>query len=326
MKIGVWIPQQYETSVKIYTENVVPHLEEFGNEIFFFGKNDAIPDVDIIWDPTCTGAQYPNRKILKTNIPWIVTLHGASNLSLPLKYNFTTFFNKLKGTYINTKRKLMWSIYKYKVAHIITVSKFAKEELIEYLKIAPQQISIIYHGYDDNLFFRQSGPKEYLLHISVYQPKKNVDRIIEAYQSITETNKLSLIVICPGYVHSITDQKITLINTQVDRKHVAGYMKGAYAFIFPSIHESFGMPLLEAMACGVPVITSNSTACPEITLNAGVFVDAYSVSAIKYAIEKILKDKILHDELSGNALERAKDFSWGKTARLHEEVFKRFIV
>ena len=218
----------------------------------------------------------------------------------------------------------MWSIYKYKVAHIITVSKYAKEELIQYLDIEPGLISVIYHGYDDNLFFRQSGPKDYLLHVSVYQPKKNVERIIEAYQSIRE-DKLPFIIICPGFPHPVNDKKIRLINTPVDRRQIAKYMKGAYAFIFPSLHESFGMPLLEAMACGVPLITSNTTACPEIAGKAGLLVDPLSADDLRASIRKIMEDQNLHDDLSRNALEHAKDFSWEKTARLHEELFKRQI-
>ena len=323
MKIGVWKPKHTATSVQIYTDNVVQHLREFGNEIFFFSKDDDLPVVDIIWDSTCTGAQYPNRKILNSQIPWIVTVHGASNLSLSLKYNFNTFFDKIKGLYINLKRKIIWSWYKYKVAQIITVSKYAKEELVQYLNFAPSFISVIYHGYDDNIFYRQSGAKPYLLHVSAYQPKKNVDRIIEAYQAIEDKNKLPLIVVCPNYPTIINDDKITLINTHIDSKQIAKYMKEAYAFIFPSIHESFGMPLVEAMACGVPVITSNSTACPEIIANAGILVNPLSSEEIKNAIIKLLQDKNLHDELAKNALERAKDFSWEKTARLHEEIFKR---
>jgi len=325
MKIGVWKPKHTATSVQIYTDNVVKNLKEFGNEITFFGKEDALPEVDIIWDPTCTGAQYPNRRILHTDIPWIVTVHGASNLSMPLKYNFTTFSDKAQGLYINLKRRIMWSWYKYKVAHIITVSKYAKEELVNELNFAQGLISVIYHGYDDNIFYRQSGAKPYLLHVSAYQPKKNADRIMEAYQAIKNENKLPLIVVCPNYLNEINDPKINLITTHVERKQIAKYMKEAYAFIFPSIHESFGMPLVEAMACGVPVVTSNTTACPEIAANAGVLVNPLSVEEIKNAIEKLLQNKNLHDELSKNALERAKDFSWEKTARLHEEIFKRFI-
>ena len=326
MKIGVWKPQRDETSVRIYTDNVVEHLKAFGHEIVFFGKDDEVPPVDIIWDASCTGAQYPNRKILQTSIPWIVTVHGAANLSLPLKYNFLSFSEKLKGCYINVRRKFMWSIYRQKVAHIITVSKYAKEELVQYLHLEPNQISVIYHGYDDTLFYRQSGEKPYLLHISVYQPKKNVDSIVEAYSQLKEEAKLPLLLVCPNYPGIIADPKITLIHTPVSRKQVAKYMKEAYVFIFPSFHESFGMPLLEAMACGVPIITSNSTACPEITGNAGLFIDPHSTSELKDAMQKLMADAVLHKQLSENALERAKGFSWEKTARLHETLFLRSIV
>lgn len=325
MKIGIWNPKHTATSVQIYTDNVVEHLQSFGNEICYFGKDDELPDVDIIWDSTCTGAQYPNRKILNSAIPWIVTVHGASNLSLPLKYNFNSISDKLKGLYINFKRRTMWSWYKYKVEHIITVSKYAKEELINYLNFTPSFISVIYHGYDDNLFYRQSGAKPYLLHVSVYQPKKNVERIIEAYQSIKDENKLPLVIVCPNYPTVIDDKKITLITTHVERKQIAKYMKEAYTFIFPSIHESFGMPLVEAMACGVPVITSKTTACAEIVANAGILVNPLSSVEIKNAIIKIMLNKKLHDDLAANSLERAKNFSWEKCARLHEEIFKRFV-
>ncbi len=326
MKIGVWKPQRDETSVKIYTDKVVEHLKAFGHELIFFGMHDDIPAADIIWDPTCTGAQYPNRKILQTSIPWIVTVHGASNLSMPLKYNFPSFSDRLKGWYINARRKFMWSIYRQKVAHVITVSKYAKEELVEYLHLEPNQISVIYHGYDDTLFYRQSGEKPYLLHVSVYQPKKNVDRMVEAYGQLQEKGKLPLVIICPDYPGAINDTNITLIRTPLSRKQIAHYMKEAYAFIFPSLHESFGMPLLEAMACGVPVITSNVTACPEIAGNAGLLVHPHHTAELSAAMQQIMTDTALHQQLAANALERAKDFSWEKTARLHETLFFRYIV
>jgi glycosyltransferase involved in cell wall biosynthesis len=255
----------------------------------------------------------------------VVTVHGAANLSLPLKYTFPSFLEQIKGWFINAKRKLVWSIYKYKVAHVITVSKYAKEEIINYLNLEPALVSIIYHGYDDRLFFRQSGAKPYLLHVSSYQPKKNVDRIVEAYQAISHPDKLPLIIICPGYSKKIADPKITLYTTSISSKEVAKYFKEAYGFIFPSIHESFGMPMLEAMACGVPVITSNITACPEIVQDAGLCVDPYSVKSLQKAMEQLMADKLLHDDLSGKALERAAHFSWEKTARLHEVIFQRFV-
>lgn len=326
MRIGIWKPQHDTMSVKIYTDNIVLYLQKHEHEIFFFGKDDLIPDVDIIWDPTCTGARYPNRKILQTNIPWIVTLHGAANLSMPLKDTFgTSFTNKLQGFFTNAKRKLMWKVYKHNVAHIITVSNFAKEEIIRELHLDSNQVSVIYHGYNDDLFYRQSGAKTYLFHVSMYQPKKNVEKIIEAYQRIKEEKKLPLIIVCPNYPSLISDTKIQLITTKIDSKQVAKYLKEAYVFIFPSTHESFGMPLLEAMACGVPVITSNSTACKEVTKNAGVLIDPNSTEELKEAMVLLMHDQDLHDQLSKKSLEIAGTFSWEKSGFLHAEIFKRYL-
>jgi glycosyltransferase involved in cell wall biosynthesis len=327
VKIGIWKPQHETMSVKIYTDNIVLYLQKHEHEIFFFGKNDSIPDVDIIWDPTCTGARYPNKKILQTKIPWIVTLHGAANLSMPLKYTFgNTIIKQLNGFFINTKRRFMWMFYKHKVAHIITVSNFAKQELITELGLKANQISVIYHGYDDTIFFPQSGSKSYLLHVSNYQPIKNIERIIEAYQQIKKDDKLPLVLICPGFPSASKDEKVKIINTIVDSKQIAKYMKESYAFIFPSFRESFGMPLLEAMASGVPVITSNNSACNEITKDASVLVNPQNTIEIKEAIELILNDKKLHCQLSKNAIENSKLFSWEKTARFHEMLFERHVL
>ena len=325
MRIGIWKPQYDTMSVKIYTDNIVLYLKKEAHELFFFGKDDLIPDVDVIWDPTCTGARYPNRKILQTDIPWIVTLHGAANLSMPLKYTFgTSFINKLKGFFINARRRLMWKFYKHEVTHVVTVSNFAKEEIIQELNLKANQISVIYHGYDDNLFFRQSGAKDYLFHVSVYQPIKNIDNMIAAYQQIQDENKLPFVIVCPNYKNEISDKKIQLITTFVDSKQIAKYMKGAYAFVFPSFRESFGMPLLEAMACGVPVITSNTSACSEITKDAALLVNPVSINEIQVAIQSLMNNKTLHDELSKKSLEKAATFSWEKSGFLHTEIFKRY--
>ncbi|HNF48693.1 MAG TPA: glycosyltransferase family 1 protein [Chitinophagales bacterium] len=323
MKIGVWVPQRYDTSVKIYSDNICTILQELGVEIHYFGKNQPIPDVDLIWDPTCTGARYPNRKILTTSIPWIVTLHGAANLSMPLRYTYPKLKNRFFGVFTNLRRRIMWGLYKFKVKHIITVSKFAKEELVEQLNIYPDLITYIYHGYDDNLFYPQSGSKEFYLHVSIYQPKKNTERIVEAYNLIKNKTNYPLLLVCPGYPDKIEDEKITLIRDKQTPKSVAKLMKNAYCFIFPSLHESFGLPLVESMASGAPLITSDSSACKEICKDGGITVNPYQTEAISNAI-LMIEDVALHEKYTKAALERAKDFSWRKSALLHLELFKRY--
>lgn len=324
MKLGVWIPQHYETSVKIYTDNICKHLVHLNVELFYFDKTMPVPDVDVIWDPTCTGAQYPNRKIITSRIPWVVTLHGAANISMPLHYTFPDFKSRFFGFFTNLKRRIMWGLYKFKVAHIITVSKYAKEEIVEELNIYPNIISYIYHGYDDVLFQPQSGGKDFYLHVSVYQPKKNVERVIQAFRKVKNQTQLPLLVVCPDYPQAQNEDKITFITQKQAPKEIAKFMKNAYAFIFPSLHESFGMPLVEAMACGTPLITSNTTACPEIVKDAGITLNPEDEQAIANAIVQ-MENSETHERLSKAALARAQDFSWEKSALLHLEIFKRVI-
>jgi glycosyltransferase involved in cell wall biosynthesis len=326
LKIGIWIPRHYDTSVKIYVDNLRPYLEKLGVVFIEINENSNISDdIDMVWDPNCTGAKYPNRKIYFSEKKWIVTLHGASNFSLPLHYTFSTFKQKLFGLYKNTKRRIAWFLYKNRVAHVITVSKFAKQEIIDYLHIDDSKISVIYHGYNEDLFQPHSGLKPYLLSVSVYQKVKNVDRLIEAYAQIPLEKRMPLVVVCPNYPTQIQIEKLTLITQKISQKEVAKYMESAYCFVLPSIRESFGLPIIEAFACAVPVITSNTSALKEIAGDAGILVNPFSLDEIREAIIQITANQALRASLSRNASARAAAFSWEKSARLHFEVFRRVL-
>lgn len=100
-------------------------------------------------------------------------------------------------------------------------------------------------------------------------------------------------------------------------------MQSAYCFVFPSIRESFGLPILEAFGCGVPVISSNTSALKEIVGDAGILVNPFSVEEINKAMQKIITENDLRNELALKAENRAKDFSWKKSAYLHYEIFHR---
>ena len=100
-------------------------------------------------------------------------------------------------------------------------------------------------------------------------------------------------------------------------------LQNAFAFVFPSLHESFGLPILEAMACGVPVITSNVTACPEIAGDAAILINPRSVEDISNAMIKIAENKNLRKQLIEKGLERASEFGWEESAKKHLEVFEQ---
>jgi glycosyltransferase involved in cell wall biosynthesis len=111
----------------------------------------------------------------------------------------------------------------------------------------------------------------------------------------------------------------------IDSTQVAKLMQGSGAFIFPSLHESFGMPLAEAMACGIPLITSNNTACREIAGDASVQVDPYGVSAIANAMQELMQKEALRHVLAQRAIDRSVLFSWEKCGQGHLEIFRDIV-
>ena len=210
---------------------------------------------------------------------------------------------------------------------IITVSNFAKSEIIEELQLDAHKIRTIYHGYDSKLFFPiEERSNDYLFHVSVFQPVKNIPVLLEAYSQLEESKRLPLILLIPGYPNKINVKGVTLIQQPVSQNEVAHYMQHAKAFILPSVRESFGLPFIEAMATGTPIITSFGSACEEITKGYGILCRPNHVVDWSDAIEKISSDKVLWNELHQKSLERAHDFSWNKCAEEHYSYFSELII
>lgn len=326
MKIGVWIPEKYLNSVRIYYEQISSFLKDKDVELVEFSVNDQLPQqVDLYWDPTCTGGKNPNIRFRKRKRPLVATVHGASNFSMPHRYTYHGKKNQLKGYWINFKRKALWNLFRNNIEQIITVSHFAKEEITRELNLNFNKTTPIYHGYDSNLFFPiENRTSDYFFHVSVFQPVKNVEILIEAYQKWKSDDKKPLILLIPGYPNPINVPGVQLINQAVSQAEVARYMQNAHAFFLPSIRESFGLPIIEAMACGTPVIASNNFACEEITSTYGILCDPYRVEDWVKAFETINDSKVWNEHHQ-KSLVRAKDFSWEKSAEEHYELFKSMI-
>lgn len=327
MKIGVWIPDKYLHSVRIYFEQVSGILTQKGVQFIPFGKNDPLPEnVELYWDPTCTGGKNPNKRFLKRKHPLVATVHGASNFALPHHYTYRGWKQQLKGYWINFKRRLSWNLFRDNIEGIITVSNFAKEEIIRELNLPSDKIQPVYHGYNTHIFKPVADRKnDYLFHISVYQPVKNIPTLLDAYQKADKNKKLPLVLVIPGYPEQINIDGITLINHSISQQEVAQYMQHARAFFLPTIRESFGLPLIESMATGTPVVTSYGSACEEITKDYGILCHATNSEEWKTAIEQISTDDSLWNDLHHKSLLRAKDFSWEKCADQHFQYFKSMI-
>lgn len=327
MRIGVWIPLKYLHSVRIYFEQVSKRLEEKGVVFVPFTKGDDLPeDVDLYWDPTCTGGKNPTKKFLSAEKPITATVHGAANMALPHHYTYKGWKKQLEGYFINAKRLYYWNHLRYRMNGIITVSNFAKEEIERELDLDPKIITPIYHGFDKKVFKPAKSPKrDYFFHVSVYQPVKNVEVLVKAYHQLPEKERLPLVLVVPGFPGNIKMPGVKLITDPQPQEKIAEYMQHARAFLLPSVRESFGLPLIEAMACGTPVITSYGSACEEIASGHGILCHHEDISEWREAVRKLMTDDALFAELSEKSLQRSKDFGWGKSANAHLEFFKAII-
>lgn len=229
---------------------------------------------------------------------------------------------------------------------IITVSEFSKQEIIKYLGIDENKIVIMPVGVDHTLFHpyynkdeimqvavKYKLPDEYLLYLGTLEPRKNLVRLIQAYSQLkNEISDLPPLVMAgqKGWMYddifktikSLQLESCVIFTGYLDEKDIPLVVSGAKIFLFPSLYEGFGMPPLEAMACGVPVLASNAASLPEVVGDAGVLVDPYSVKGIKDGIKNLLDDENKRNELSKRGQERAKQFTWSKSVEVMQRVFE----
>jgi glycosyltransferase involved in cell wall biosynthesis len=169
---------------------------------------------------------------------------------------------------------------------------------------------------------------EYILSVSSIQPRKNLARLVRAYASLRDrysADKLPKLVLV-GKCAWLYDETLRALDETGVRDEVVltGYVpqvdlpalySGAHCFVYPSYFEGFGLPPLEAMKCGAPVIVGNRTSLPEVVGDAALTVDPYDVEAIASAIKQVLNDRQLRQELSLRGQKRASEFDWRDTAR-----------
>lgn len=232
---------------------------------------------------------------------------------------------------------------------VVCISEYTRQEFCEYTKMPLERASVTYLAADsnfypvtdlkaiDNIRNRYSIPtNNYLLTIAELQPRKNLAHLIDCFfRLLSEQPNLDTCLVLVGSKGWMYDGILEAADVSPklrSRVIFAGYVSdedlsaiysGASAFVFPSLYEGFGLPPLEAMQCGVPVITSNTTSLPEVVGDAGIMVDPKDSDALCQAIFDILTSGILRDELSKKGIERAKKFSWAKCAANTVEVYKK---
>ena len=260
-------------------------------------------------------------------IPVVVSILDMSFLRFP------ETCDKLFGTYL----RIMIPLIKRRVTGVITISEFSKKEIIELLKIPKNKIKVIHLGCKNKYKVINDPEKivktrekyargyRYLLHVGTLEPRKNVNAIIDAFDLLKRKHNIShKLILCGGkgwYYHKIFT-KITELDLG-DDVIFTGYMSednlcllynSADIFVFPSLYEGFGLPVLEAMACGCPVITSKCSSLSEIAGDGAVLINPAEPGEIAEKIWQILNDDELRKGLREKGLQQSKKFSWDKTA------------
>lgn len=229
---------------------------------------------------------------------------------------------------------------------IVTISEFSKQQIIKHFGVAEKIIDIVPCGvnfdtfntnYDESLVnkakIKYNITRNYILYLGTLEPRKNIERIIEAYAVLqNKVNNAPLLVLAggKGWMYESIFEKVKTLGLEknvvftgyVPDKDVPLLMNGAMMFCFPSIYEGFGMPPLEAMACGTPVITSNNTALPEVVEDAAIQVDPYSVEQIADAMVNLVNSNELRHQLSEKGLVQCRKYTWEKSAQKMLDIYK----
>jgi glycosyltransferase involved in cell wall biosynthesis len=231
----------------------------------------------------------------------------------------------------------------HRAHRIIVTSEFIRKEAIERFSFSPEKLTTlplgvdheIYRSYDpqDLLPAREKYrlPENFLLFVGSLEPRKNLERLLLAYQNLEESTRSQVKLVLVGFKGWENERIMSLIRKMKSGVFYLGYLPEedlakiynlARLFIYPSLYEGFGLPPLEAMACGCPVVVSNAASLPEVCGEGAIYVNPYEVTGIAQGIDRVLKDEALRIRLAAKGRERASQFSWERAAVEHLKVFE----
>jgi glycosyltransferase involved in cell wall biosynthesis len=253
--------------------------------------------------------------------PFVFTLHDLNHLCVPENSN------TLKRAYY--QRVIRPACHR--AAFVLTVSEYSKREIMAWAGVDKGQVINVGNGVGKP--FTADGQKHdpgypYLLYVGSHKPHKNLPRLLRAYAASGICDDVRLVMTgAPSreLIATIDELRvganIHFVGT-ADNEDLAQLYRGARGFVFPSLYEGFGLPPLEAMACGAPVLTSNVCSLPEVVGDAGILVDPLNVDGIAHGIRTLVENSDMRMKLRQKGLLRAKEFSWNETARKTEQVLR----
>lgn len=278
----------------------------------------------------------PNFLAFKFNGPSVITVHDLSWIRFPLTHPEVRV--RAMNTYFEPGLN--------SAAFILTDSEFVKHELIEVFGVQAERIRPVLLGVEP-LFHPRTAEDtrsvlnrhglvhgQYLLAVGTLEPRKNLQVSLRAYMQLPQQIRKHfplVLVGMSGWRTSALEQQIApLVRAgeirqigYLPREELAMVIAGALTLIYPSIYEGFGLPPLEAMACGVPVIASDVSSLPEVVGNTGLLINPHDDEALAQAIQKLIMDPDIRQQLSHKALARSAEFTWDKCVRQTVDVYRQ---
>ncbi len=291
----------------------------------------VVPKSSLLWCP------HFNAPILPIRAKKIIsTIHDVNHITL--SDNFSVLRkNYAKVLYLNAIKRSK---------EIITVSQFSKSEIVHNFNIVDHKINVITNGVNTELFAKNTAsrlsielPENYILFVGSVKPHKNLLTLLKAYNLLDEQKKVNyrLVILGKKEGFNTADKKVKSFiknNKLEDLVFFTGYLEDievpivyrrAKLFVLPSLYEGFGLPVLEAMASSVPVISSNIESLKEVGGDAAVYFDSKSESDLKEKIEKLLNNKSIRDDYVTKGKKRIENFKWEKSAEKHIEIFNELM-
>lgn len=280
-----------------------------------------------------------NTAPLQCSVPLILTLHDIIYLEKRHSSSFT-WYQEMGWFY----RRMVVPRVLANCEKIITVSQFERKRILDVLHLPEEQLVAVYNGFNRHFHLQPKAPEitrkyidaeNYLFFLGNTDPKKNTPRVLKAYSDYLKQSGQKLPLLIADLKEDAVDrileeEKITEIKSYI---HFPGYIAntdlpalygGAFAFLYPSLRESFGIPMLEAMACGTPIIAGNTSAMPEIAGEGALLVNPFNTKDITEKILQLENDETFYQQQVEYGLKRSQQYSWRSTAKSLLDIYKEF--
>lgn len=260
--------------------------------------------------------------ILGSTIPQVTVVHDLLPLAFPPEYPRQQYYFRYFVPRILRSSKV-----------VVTDSEYTRRAVIDRYGLPSGQVRVVYPGYNPDVYYQSDGlsshspsnkGEEYVLYVGNLLPHKNVLRLLDAVAILRRRRPVRLVIRGegrPAYARAVRARVETLgldgavsIRGYTTEKTMRDLYTGAACLVLPSLGEGFGLPVLEAMACGTPVVTTRVASIPEVAGDAAILVDAHDAIALADALHRVVTDRGLREELRGRGLLQAKRFEWAQTA------------